>query len=136
MKKPEASKPGVKRSDDLLPKYKFDYSKASPNRFAARIKKEDVTVTLDPDVSEVFTTSESVNAILGHSFRPCLKLKEERLPTSNHRIKRSANQGLDQNERNGSIGRSFFVQRMNEVLREHAGVAWPVHVRMSVREKA
>jgi hypothetical protein len=64
MKKTEASKPSVKESDDMLPEYKFDYSKARPNRFAARIKKEDVTVTLDPDVSEVFTTSESVNTIL------------------------------------------------------------------------
>ena len=89
MKKPEASKPGVKRSDDLLPKYKFDYSKASPNRFAARIKKEDVTVTLDPDVSEVFTTSESVNTILRALIQTMPKTKERtvaRKQSSNQKI--------------------------------------------------
>jgi len=64
MKNIEASKPTSKESDDMLPEYEFDYSKARPNRFAARIEKEDVTVTLDPDVAEVFTTSESVNTVL------------------------------------------------------------------------
>ncbi len=61
MKKTEACKPPGKKIDDLLPEYKFDYSKARPNRFAGRVRKEDVTVALDPDVSEVFTTSESAN---------------------------------------------------------------------------
>jgi hypothetical protein len=64
MKKTEASKPTSKESDDMLPEYKFDYSKARPNRFAARMQKEEVTVTLDHDVSEIFTTSESVNSVL------------------------------------------------------------------------
>jgi len=64
MKKTEGSKLTSKESDDLLPEYKFDYSKGRPNRFAARIQQEDVTVALDPDVAEVFTTSESVNAVL------------------------------------------------------------------------
>jgi hypothetical protein len=43
---------------DLLSEYKFDYRKARPNRFADRVP---VTVTLDPDVAEVFTTSQAVN---------------------------------------------------------------------------
>jgi uncharacterized protein (DUF4415 family) len=64
MKKTDASKPTSKEPDDMLSEYKFDYSKARPNRFANRVKKEDITVTLDPDVAEVFTTSESVNTIL------------------------------------------------------------------------
>lgn len=64
MKKTEASKPPGKETDEMLPEYIFDYSKARPNRFAGRIRKEDVTVILDPDVSEVFTTSESVNTVL------------------------------------------------------------------------
>jgi hypothetical protein len=66
MKKKQASKSTSKKSDnDMLSEYIFDYSKARPNRFATRIQKEDVvTVTLDPDVSEVFTTSESVNTVL------------------------------------------------------------------------
>ena len=44
--------------------YDFDYSKAKPNRFAGRISKERLVVLLDPEVSEVFTTPESVNAVL------------------------------------------------------------------------
>lgn len=65
MKKTEASKPAGADSDkDMLSEYRFDYSKARPNRFATRIRKEDVTITLDPDVSEVFKTSEAVNAVL------------------------------------------------------------------------
>ena len=47
--------------DEMLPEYEFDYRKARPNRFA---KKASTTVTLDPDVAEVFTTSESVNNAL------------------------------------------------------------------------
>ncbi len=50
-------------ASDMLPEYDFDYRKARPNRFARRTK-ESVVVVLDPDVSQVFTTSESVNAIL------------------------------------------------------------------------
>ena len=64
MKKTGASKPTSKEADDMLPEYKFDYSKARPNRFASRIEQEDMTVTLDPDLAEVFTNSESVNAVL------------------------------------------------------------------------
>ena len=44
--------------------YSFDYRKARPNRFAGRIDKSHLVVTLDPDISEVFTTPESVNAVL------------------------------------------------------------------------
>ena len=50
--------------DDLRPEYDLDYSKARPNRFAGQIDKSQVVVMLDPDVSEVFTTPESVTAIL------------------------------------------------------------------------
>ncbi len=48
----------------MLPEYDLDYSKARPNRFADRIVKDRLVVMLDPDVSEVFTTPESVNQIL------------------------------------------------------------------------
>ena len=50
--------------DELRAEYSFDYRKARPNRFAGQIDKRQVVVLLDPDVAEVFTTSESVNAIL------------------------------------------------------------------------
>lgn len=51
-------------NDDLQPHYDFDYSKAKPNRFAARIDQESVMVVLDPDVAAVFSTAESVNETL------------------------------------------------------------------------
>jgi hypothetical protein len=44
--------------------YRFDYSKAKPNRFADRAKEGYRTVLLDPDIAAVFTTNESVNAVL------------------------------------------------------------------------
>jgi hypothetical protein len=50
--------------DDLLPEYRFDYRKARPNRFANRVDRERLVITLDPDVRKVFTTSESVNSVL------------------------------------------------------------------------
>ncbi len=54
----------INKSEDMLPEYDFDYSQAKPNRFAGRISKERVVVLLDPEVSEVFTTPESVNTVL------------------------------------------------------------------------
>jgi hypothetical protein len=44
--------------------YRFDYSKAKPNPYAARLGKDTVTVVLDPDVAAVFTTSQAVNELL------------------------------------------------------------------------
>lgn len=49
---------------DMLPEYRFDYSKAKPNRFAAQLKRGNRAVILDPDVAAVFSTPESVNAVL------------------------------------------------------------------------
>ncbi len=43
-------------SEELLPVYRFDYSKARPNRFAARMVASRQTIVLDPDVAAVFTT--------------------------------------------------------------------------------
>jgi hypothetical protein len=64
MKKRYITKSNANASDDLLPEYHFDYRKARPNRFAERIYKDRRVVILDPDISKIFTTSESVNAIL------------------------------------------------------------------------
>jgi len=49
--------------DELLPEYRFDYSKARPNR-SARREAVPKTVTLAADVAAVFTTEEAVNAVL------------------------------------------------------------------------
>ena len=60
-KTPSAKKPP---QDELLPEYRFNYKKAKPNRFAARMKAGSRAVVLDPDVASVFSTPESVNAVL------------------------------------------------------------------------
>ncbi len=49
---------------EMLSEYRFDYSKARPNRFAARLKTGSRAVVLDPEVAAVFSTAESVNAVL------------------------------------------------------------------------
>ncbi len=48
----------------MRPEYDFDYRKARPNRFAQRVYKDHRVVILDPDISRVFPTSESVNTVL------------------------------------------------------------------------
>lgn len=63
MKKTPSKVPG-KQTKDMQAEYDFDYSKAKPNRFAGRIAKDRMVVLLDPEVSKVFTDSESVNAAL------------------------------------------------------------------------
>ena len=64
MKKTKAPEVVLSDSDDLRPEYQFDYQKARPNRFVGRVDPKAVVITLEPDVSQVFTTSESVNKIL------------------------------------------------------------------------
>jgi hypothetical protein len=44
--------------------YRLDYSRARPNRFAKRIPGDAVAVVLDPEVTTVFASSDSVNALL------------------------------------------------------------------------
>jgi hypothetical protein len=53
-----------KRTEEMQREYDFDYSKSKPNRFAGRIATDRTVVLLDPEVSKVFTDSESVNAAL------------------------------------------------------------------------
>lgn len=55
---------GRARVDHMRPEYDFDYSKARPNPYAARLKGDVVMVVLAPDVAPFFPTSESVNAAL------------------------------------------------------------------------
>lgn len=52
------------KSDGMRPEYRFDYSRAKPNRFAARMRRPVVAVVLDSDVAAVFTSSTKVNAHL------------------------------------------------------------------------
>lgn len=64
MKKTPATSRSPEAANDLLPEYRLDYRKARPNRFAARMKEGSRAVVLDPDVAAVFSTPESVNAVL------------------------------------------------------------------------
>ena len=50
--------------DDMLAEYHFDYSKARPNRFARGIAEGSLIVVLEPELAQVFKTSEQVKAIL------------------------------------------------------------------------
>ncbi|MFN8487565.1 MAG: hypothetical protein U0350_08245 [Caldilineaceae bacterium] len=52
------------KTDELNEHYDFDYSKAKPNRFAARLAQAQVMVVLDPDIAAIFPTSEAVNEAL------------------------------------------------------------------------
>ena len=64
MKKASTSKKGVAIKRELRAEYRFDYRKVKPNRFAGQPEEDRVVVVLDPDVSEVFQTPDSVNEIL------------------------------------------------------------------------
>jgi len=67
MKKKQAAEP---ISDEMRPHYDFDYSKSRPNRFASRPKLGRVkAVVLDPDVAEVFHSSDDVNAFLRSAIK-------------------------------------------------------------------
>lgn len=76
MKKTDPIKAGENTADELRPEYRFDYRKAKPNRFADQLREGGVVVVLDPDVSEVFTTPDSVNEVL----RALIKAMPERAP--------------------------------------------------------
>ena len=60
----QATKIKPKRVDEMRPEYRFDYSKAQPNRFSPRATPGSVAVLLDPDVAKVFRDAGSVNAVL------------------------------------------------------------------------
>ena len=64
MKKTSARKKKTVQDETLRSEYQFDYSKSQPNRFAAKMAKGTVAVVLEPDVAEIFGSSEVVNALL------------------------------------------------------------------------
>lgn len=64
MKSTSKTKSKTKDSGERGREYRFNYSEAKPNRFAARIRKGSVAVLLDPDVAQLFKDAESVNAVL------------------------------------------------------------------------
>jgi hypothetical protein len=52
------------RADDPRPEYQFNYTQSRTNRFADRVGRRTIAVVLEPDVSEVFDSSRSVNKLL------------------------------------------------------------------------
>ena len=52
----------IGRDDDMLPEY--DFSDAEVGKYADRHERTFRIVRLDPDVAEVFPTSEAVNDVL------------------------------------------------------------------------
>ena len=64
MRKTSPSKKHQTSRDTMRKEYRFDYSRAKPNRFAGKISKDAVAVVLDPDVAARFKSSKAVNAIL------------------------------------------------------------------------
>ena len=63
MKKPNDTG-STGRGDGLNSEYRFDYSKARPNRFAGRPQSTPVFVELAPDVAKIFKNGAAVNAVL------------------------------------------------------------------------
>ncbi len=51
-------------SDEMQDEYSFDYNKAKPNRFAGKLRQDQLMVCLDADVAAVFKTTEAVNHVL------------------------------------------------------------------------
>jgi hypothetical protein len=64
MKKTSVRKKRLKTQYTLRSEYRFDDSKAKPNRFAGKMSRGAVAVVLEPDVAAVFNSSEAVNALL------------------------------------------------------------------------
>jgi hypothetical protein len=64
MKKGKSKKLAVGRisADEVLPEY--DFSRARPNKYAARYPKGSIVVTLDPDVAAIFPGAGHANAAL------------------------------------------------------------------------
>ena len=64
MRKTSTARKHQTSHDTMRKEYRFDYSRAKPNRFAEKMSKEVVAVVLEPDVAAVFNSSEAVNALL------------------------------------------------------------------------
>src|ERR1043165_1183320 len=64
MKKTSVRKKKPADEETLRSEYRFDYSRSKPNRFAAKMSKGTVAVVLEPDVAEIFGSSEVVNDLL------------------------------------------------------------------------
>src|ERR1044072_2590060 len=78
MKKTLVRKKRPSDEETLSSEYRFDYSKSKPNRFAAKMSKGTVAVVLEPDVAEIFRSSEVVNDLLRSIINAIPSSKRER----------------------------------------------------------
>lgn len=62
MKRVKAKRARQVGLDEVLPEY--DFSRARPNKYAARYARGSVVVTLDPDVAAVFSGAREANDAL------------------------------------------------------------------------
>jgi hypothetical protein len=67
--------------ETLRSEYRFDYGKSKPNRFAAKMSKGTVAVVLEPDVAEIFGSSEVVNDLLRSIIAAIPSSKRDRRAT-------------------------------------------------------
>jgi hypothetical protein len=100
--------------DDMRAEYDFDYRKARLNRFAGRVDKSRLVVTLDPNVSEVFATPEAVNAVLRALIAT--------LPTARSRvIRESGPVRARRNTTNDLLAQARALQRIGRAVRARHG---------------
>jgi hypothetical protein len=60
----QADDVSINKTNSMEDHYSFDYRKAKPNRFATKVSSDHLMIVLDPDVAEIFPTSEAVNEAL------------------------------------------------------------------------
>jgi uncharacterized protein (DUF4415 family) len=75
--------PIPREAESMRPEYRFDYSRAKPNRFAARMTRPVVAIVLDSDVAAVFKSSTKVNAQL----RSAIAARKRRKPATKARAR-------------------------------------------------
>lgn len=73
--------------DELRDEYALDYRRSRPNRFAQKLKDTTVVV-LQPDVAEVFQSSQAVNDLLRSAIVATGAAPTRRQPTA-QRTKRA-----------------------------------------------
>ena len=78
MKKTLVRKKKPADEETLRSEYRFDYSKSQRNRFAAKMAKGTVAVVLEPDVAEIFKSSDVVNALLRSIIAAMPSSKQDR----------------------------------------------------------
>lgn len=96
--------------EDLRKEYRYDYTRAKPNRFASRLKAGSVAVVLDPDVASVFRTSESVDELL-RSVIAAIPEKSQAVCTDDIGTGPSALQRTDAEEKRGGRRRTRALDR-------------------------